>query len=312
MLPCSNQGLGENIGFPDVCNTPIGTGTAPLPYPNLGSNAMGLPFLPTCFLSLMPGHNQMAKPMMTNGDNAGVAHSSFMMMGGNNLGNIRVLLTGGPAETLLNPTQGNNYNCSTNAKLVPSITNILMSDLGGPNFAPRADLIGDTAWLEWRRCTLASATLLRRALPALEQRGARRAVLDLRGNPGGQLSAAALLAAAFLPANSTAIEARSLGASSPSLRWETTTAGATLPLVILVDASTASAAEALAASLQQHGRAVIVGEPSHGKEQVDLLGSRWGSTRRPGGLTQGRVQPQRVAPALAVVDVALDTARKLS
>ena len=156
MLPCSNQGLGENIGFPDVCNTPIGTGTAPLPYPNLGSNAMGLPFLPTCFLSLMPGHNQMAKPMMTNGDNAGVAHSSFMMMGGNNLGNIRVLLTGGPAETLLNPTQGNNYNCSTNAKLVPSITNILMSDLGGPNFAPRADLIGDTAWLEWRRCTLAS------------------------------------------------------------------------------------------------------------------------------------------------------------
>ena len=34
MRPASNQGVGKNIGFPDVCNTPVGPATAPLPYPN--------------------------------------------------------------------------------------------------------------------------------------------------------------------------------------------------------------------------------------------------------------------------------------
>ncbi len=126
MLPASNQGLGDNMGFPDVCNTPVGTATSPLPYANDGTNAAAMPMLPTILLSLCPGHNQNAKPLATNGDEAGCAHSSFIMSGGNNLGNIRILLSGGPAETQANPSQGNNYNCSTGAKLVPSLTNILM------------------------------------------------------------------------------------------------------------------------------------------------------------------------------------------
>lgn len=306
MLPCSNQGVGENVGFPDTCNTPIGTGTSPITYPNTGSNAMAMPFLPTMFLSLMPGHNQTAKPLMTNGDNAGVAHSSFMMPGGNNLGNLRVLLTGGPAETLANPTQGNNYNCSTDAKLVPSITNILMSDLGGPALAPRADLIGDVAWLEWRRCTDVGAAACLDALARLEQRGARSAVLDLRGNPGGQLSAAARVAAAFLPAGSTPLEARS--DAGHRLRWRTTQAGSRLPLTVMIDGGTASAAEALAASLQEQGRAVVVGEASYGKARVTARGALWGVSLRPGGAVTGRVRPQRAGS----VDAALEIARKLT
>ena len=104
MMPASNQGVGENIGFPDVCNTPVGPATAPIPYPNMGSNSMAMPFCPTIMISMMPAHNQGAKPLMTNGDNAGVAHPLFMQPGGNNLGQVRVLLSGMPAETLTNPT----------------------------------------------------------------------------------------------------------------------------------------------------------------------------------------------------------------
>ena len=311
MLPCSNQGVGENIGFPDVCNTPIGTGTAPLPYPNLGSNAMAMPFLPTVFLSLMPGHNQTAKPLMTNGDNAGVAHSSFMMAGGNNLGNIRLLLTGGPAETLCNPTQGNNYNCSTDAKLVPSITNILMGDRGGPRLRPRAALVGDVAWLELRGCSSEGAAESLGALERLAGRGARSAVLDLRANPGGALCAAASVAAGFLPTGAAALELR--GAAGQALSWESAAPGSSLPLVVLIDGGTASAAEALAVSLQERGRAVVVGQPSYGKERVDLPGrGQWGTIRRPGGARLGRVRPQRAAAGSAMVEVALQTARELT
>ncbi|MCA8922666.1 MAG: DUF4150 domain-containing protein, partial [Planctomycetes bacterium] len=127
MMPASNQGVGENIGFPDVCNTPVGPATAPLPYPNMGSNSMAMPFCPTLLVSMMPAHNQGAKPMLTNGDNAGVAHSSFMMAGGNNMGIPTVLMSGMPAETLCNLTQGNNYNDPVGSKLVPSAVNVLVA-----------------------------------------------------------------------------------------------------------------------------------------------------------------------------------------
>jgi hypothetical protein len=35
-LPITTKGTGICFAFPDVCNTPIGTGTAPVPYPNIG------------------------------------------------------------------------------------------------------------------------------------------------------------------------------------------------------------------------------------------------------------------------------------
>jgi len=126
-MPASNQGVGMNTGFPDVCNTPVGPATAPIPYPNVGANAMSMPFCPTILVSFAPGHNQLAKPAMTNGDNAGVAHPLFMQPGGNNMGSIKIFLMGVPAEHLTNPCQGNNYNCSLDAKLVPSVTNVLMT-----------------------------------------------------------------------------------------------------------------------------------------------------------------------------------------
>ena len=326
MLPASNQGVGENIGFPDVCNTPIGTGTSPITYPNQGSNATAVPFCPTILLSCMPAHSQSAKPLMTNGDNAGVAHSAFMQPGGNNLGNAKVLLQGMPAETLANPAQGNNYNCSTDAKLVPSVTNVLMGylPLADGGWAARLDEVADRplrGWgltlegaqvvharrgqaaqrigvrrgdvvlarsaqrLIWRRGdALHAATrpafdpspvslrrdgrrvarlivrrISRGVVPAVRAALARCAaadeiVLDLRGNPGGDVAAAAALAGLFLPGGATLLTAA--GPAGQRVAWRTVDAEATYagPLRVLVDAQTASAAEVLAAVLVTHGR----------------------------------------------------------
>lgn len=141
MLPASNQGMGMNIGFPDVCLTPAAPAPLPIPYPNLGMNAMAMPFCPNIFMSFIPGQNMAAKPLMTNGDNAGVAHPLCMQPGGTTMGNPKILLTGLPAAHMLVPTYGNNFNNPLGAKLVPSITNVLLCALG-----PDAPCEGTTRW----------------------------------------------------------------------------------------------------------------------------------------------------------------------
>lgn len=340
MMPSSNQGVGMDIGFPDVCLTPAAPSPVPIPYPNLGSNSMALPFTPTILLSFCPGHNQSAKAMMTNGDNGGVAHSSCMMSGSNTLGNPRILLQGMPAETLCNPMTGNNYNCALDAKLVPSATNCLMGycqgtalddlaaelldapALGAPGWtleregagwralhvrrggraaragARQGDLVlgvtpaqvrvrrpgerGERA-LRWRapavtpavraalgadgvgrlsvrRCSLGAPAAAARALAALEAAGARALVLDLRGNPGGDVGVAVALAGLFLGGG--AVVARVEGAA---LEATSTRAPSALPLVALLDGGTASSAEVLAAALADHDRAVLTGATTFGK-----------------------------------------------
>lgn len=326
MLPASNQGVGENIGFPDVCNTPIGTGTSPITYPNQGSNAAAVPFCPTILLSCMPAHSQAAKPLMTNGDNAGVAHSAFMQPGGNNLGNAKVLLQGMPAETLANPAQGNNYNCSTDAKLVPSVTNVLMGyvPLTDGGWRARLDEVADRplrGWgltldgphvvharrgqagqrvglrpgdvlltesrgrIVWRRgdavhtarrpavdpaplrltrdrdgvARLIVRRISRGVVPAVRQalsrcHDARALELDLRGNPGGDVTQALALAGLFLPGGTPLLTAT--GPAGQGVGWRTLDAAPAYagPLRLRVDAQTASAAEVLACVLVAHDR----------------------------------------------------------
>jgi hypothetical protein len=97
MMPAANQGVGMNMGFPDVCMTPAVPSPVPIPYPNIGMNAMAMPFVPNILVSMAPAQNMTAKPLMTNGDNAGVAHPLCMQPGGTLMGNPRILMGGMPA-----------------------------------------------------------------------------------------------------------------------------------------------------------------------------------------------------------------------
>lgn len=127
MMPATNQGVGGNVGFPDVCNTVVGPATAPIPYPNIGTDSMGLPFSPTVFVSGLPGHNQTSMPAITNGDEAGCVHSSFIGSGGSVFANPTIHTSGMPSEHLCTLSQGNRFNCPLDAKLIPSITNVFYS-----------------------------------------------------------------------------------------------------------------------------------------------------------------------------------------
>jgi carboxyl-terminal processing protease len=91
-------------------------------------------------------------------------------------------------------------------------------------------------------------------------------VLDLRGNPGGLLTEAVEVASAFLDGGAVvSYEKR----DEPVRHLDAVGDGdTTMPLVVIVDAGTASAAEVVAAALQDRNRAVIVGARTFGKGSV--------------------------------------------
>ncbi len=107
---------------------------------------------------------------------------------------------------------------------------------------------------------------LEQSVKDLQRRGARRLILDLRGNPGGSVLTAVHIAGLFLPKNSLIFktEGRRRSAST-EYRTERDGPFRELPLMVLVDQGSASASEAVAGSLQDHDRALILGRRSFGK-----------------------------------------------
>jgi carboxyl-terminal processing protease len=105
---------------------------------------------------------------------------------------------------------------------------------------------------------------LRKAVEKVQGKGAEAIVLDLRGNPGGLLREAVLCASVFLPEGEVVVttESRSQGHSVHKTVGDNLPA---LPLAVLVDGGTASAAEILAAALADDGGAITVGETTFGK-----------------------------------------------
>ncbi len=91
-------------------------------------------------------------------------------------------------------------------------------------------------------------------------------VLDLRGNPGGLLDEAVEVASAFLDGGPVvSYEQR----DAPDRVLDALGQGnTTVPVVVLVDGGTASAAEVVAAALQDRNRAVVVGSRTYGKGSV--------------------------------------------
>lgn len=96
-------------------------------------------------------------------------------------------------------------------------------------------------------------------------------VLDLRGNRGGLLAEAVTVADELLPAGVVAIERGRDPASNRVWRSESGELAKDVPLVVLVDGHTASAAEVLAAALADRGRAVVVGSSTLGKGLVQTF-----------------------------------------
>jgi carboxyl-terminal processing protease len=354
MMPGSNNGVGMNTGFPDVCQTPPPPpiGPYPIPYPNLSMNAQAAAFSPNVFTGFMPSLFMASVSPMTSGDEAGCLNPLFKQAGGYTMGNPIVFVNCQPATNLLCPSWGNAMNCPVGASTVPSVTTTLYTDRALLNLA--SPEVADTAVRHER--TEASgppvdAAAVHRLRGAVEHRGAddppveaetladgirvvriRRftedvgtrwfnavrccdaqspILVDLRGNPGGDADAALGLAGEFLERGTPVALVQEGGDTLDDSHTVRARHHRPYrhPLVVLVDAATASAAELFAAALQDNCRAVIVGCRTAGKATAQRLLSqptapelRYATVacfRRPSGTTwhgQG-IEPDVAVPA---------------
>jgi len=153
-----------------------------------------------------------------------------------------------------------------------------------------------------------SPTQFRRALDDLLAQGATSLIIDLRNNPGGVLDAAVGVAEPFFKKDELIVYTKGrkpedheefrAGASRPMV---------SLPIAVLINAGSASAAEIVAGALKDTGRAILVGERSFGKGSVQSIfkldrgeGLKLTTARyyTPGGAT---IHEKGVAPHVEVV-----------
>ena len=111
-----------------------------------------------------------------------------------------------------------------------------------------------------------------KAIVDLAERGAEALVLDLRNNPGGLLSEARNVTDLFLPRGKRVVSTESRVEEPEVLNTRTKALWPEdRPVVVLINRFSASASEIVSGALQDHGRAVIVGQRSFGKGSVQHL-----------------------------------------
>lgn len=110
------------------------------------------------------------------------------------------------------------------------------------------------------------------ALTKLKSAGMQQLLLDLRDNPGGPLDQAINVASKFLRAGQMVVYTRGrIPNSDDDRRVQATGSYTDLPLVVLVDRQSASASEIVAGAMQDHDRALVVGETTFGKALVQSV-----------------------------------------
>jgi carboxyl-terminal processing protease len=118
---------------------------------------------------------------------------------------------------------------------------------------------------------------VKKGLKSLKEAGMEALILDLRNNPGGALPAATAVADLFLPQGLLITETKSnyqpnlFGLKLPGaggdqvFKTKKKSEFEKMPLVVLINKASASASELLSGALQDHGRALLVGEKTYGK-----------------------------------------------
>jgi len=119
---------------------------------------------------------------------------------------------------------------------------------------------------------------LRKRLKGFEDEGMNALILDLRWNPGGLLNASREMCELFLEKNTLVVSTRGRAKASGRFREEMElmtekhpVVPETMPLIVLVNATSASSSEIVTGALQFHQRALIVGEKTFGKGSVQTI-----------------------------------------
>ncbi|GAB6061128.1 S41 family peptidase [Desulfonatronum parangueonense] len=112
---------------------------------------------------------------------------------------------------------------------------------------------------------------LRAAMVKAGQTPHRGLILDLRNNPGGLLNQAVAVADAFLSEGQIVYTKGKVSQSEMNFEASRNVLDSDSPMVVLINAGSASASEIVAGALQDHGRALILGEQTFGKGSVQTI-----------------------------------------
>ena len=113
---------------------------------------------------------------------------------------------------------------------------------------------------------------VRLSLVDLKNRGAKKLILDLRGNGGGSLAEAVDIVGLFVPKGTQVVSTRGkLSQASQTFKTQREPLDLTIPLVVLVDGQSASASEIVAGAIQDLDRGVVMGWRTFGKGLVQSV-----------------------------------------
>jgi carboxyl-terminal processing protease len=153
-----------------------------------------------------------------------------------------------------------------------------------------------------------TAEQFRHALESLLRQGIHSLIIDLRNNPGGLLDSAVEVAEPFFKKNELIVYTKGRKPSDrEEFRAGSSGAPISIPLAVLINAGSASAAEIVTGALKDTGRAIVVGERSFGKGSVQSVfklergeGLRLTTARyyTPGGVS---IHERGIAPHVEVV-----------
>jgi len=131
---------------------------------------------------------------------------------------------------------------------------------------------GGAGYISLNPVSETSAGELRQEITSMKKKGMKSLILDLRYNPGGLLDQGVEVSDLFLDAQQEIVSTRGRARGSTKQFFDDARqAWPELPIVVLVNEGTASAAEIIAGALQDHDRAVVVGTPTFGKGLVQTL-----------------------------------------
>ena len=116
-----------------------------------------------------------------------------------------------------------------------------------------------------------TADLVKQGIEKLGGENLKGLVLDLRDNPGGSVEAAIRTAALFLSPGQLIFSVKGRKTNNEQLRVPDLSVPYKFPIAVLINGKTASASEIVTGALQDHDRAVVIGEPSYGKGLVQQV-----------------------------------------
>jgi len=138
------------------------------------------------------------------------------------------------------------------------------------NPVPYYNMIDDeVGYISFIKFNKKASREVKKAFADLKEKGMKKLILDIRGNPGGLLGEAVAITNLFIPKDKVVVNTK-----SKVKKWTNTyktrlePLDLEIPIIVLINGRSASASEIVSGSLQDYDRAVIMGERSYGKGLV--------------------------------------------